>query len=90
MAKPLLGREGGSVRIVTGDTEITNPGIYGDEGFCYQEFRALPEFEGNRTVLGSWIVDGESAGAGVRESESHITDGYARFLPHYIDAPRLP
>ena len=90
VAKPLLGREGGSVRIVTGDTEITNPGIYGDEGFCFQEFRALPEFEGNRTVLGSWIVDGESAGAGVRESESLITDGYARFLPHYIDAPRLP
>ncbi|MGC4903842.1 glutathionylspermidine synthase family protein [Micromonospora echinospora] len=90
VAKPLLGREGGSVRIVTGETEITNPGIYGDEGFCYQEFRALPEFEGNRTVLGSWIVDGESAGAGVRESESLITDGYARFLPHYIDAPRLP
>ncbi|MFC0096174.1 glutathionylspermidine synthase family protein [Micromonospora marina] len=90
VAKPLLGREGGSVRIVTGDTEITNPGIYGDEGFCFQEFRALPEFEGNRTVLGSWIVDGESAGAGVRESESLITDGYARFLPHYIDAPRAP
>ncbi|WP_174537575.1 glutathionylspermidine synthase family protein [Micromonospora chalcea] len=90
VAKPLLGREGGSVRIVTGDTEITNPGIYGDEGFCFQEFRALPEFEGNRTVLGSWIVDGESAGAGMRESESLITDGYARFLPHYIDAPRLP
>ncbi|WP_435152925.1 glutathionylspermidine synthase family protein [Micromonospora aurantiaca (nom. illeg.)] len=89
VAKPLLGREGGSVRIVTGDTEITNPGIYGDEGFCFQEFRALPEFEGNRTVLGSWIVDGESAGAGVRESESLITDGYARFLPHYIDAPRV-
>ncbi|MCY9556027.1 glutathionylspermidine synthase family protein, partial [Paenibacillus apiarius] len=58
-------------------------------GFCFQEFRALPEFEGNRTVLGSWIVDGESAGAGVRESESLITDGYARFLPHYIDAPRV-
>ncbi|MEU8071562.1 glutathionylspermidine synthase family protein [Micromonospora sp. NPDC048169] len=90
VAKPLLGREGGSVRIVTGGTEITNPGIYGEEGFCFQEFRALPEFEGNRTVLGSWIVDGESAGAGVRESESLITDGYARFLPHYIDAPRLP
>ncbi|MFF0659060.1 glutathionylspermidine synthase family protein [Micromonospora tulbaghiae] len=89
VAKPLLGREGASVRIVTGDTEITNPGIYGDEGFCFQEFRALPEFEGNRTVLGSWIVNGESAGAGVRESESLITDGYARFLPHYIDAPRV-
>ncbi|MFI6229809.1 glutathionylspermidine synthase family protein [Micromonospora echinospora] len=89
VVKPLLGREGGSVRIVTADgAEISNPGIYGDEGWCYQEFRALPEFAGNRVVLGSWIVDGESAGAGIRESASLITDGYARFLPHYIDAPR--
>ena len=64
VAKPLLGREGGSVRIVTADEEITNPGIYGDEGWCYQEFRALPQFAGNRMVLGSWVVDGESAGAG--------------------------
>ncbi|XTZ16185.1 glutathionylspermidine synthase family protein [Micromonospora echinospora] len=89
VVKPLLGREGASVRIVTADgAEISNPGIYGDEGWCYQEFRALPEFAGNRVVLGSWIVDGESAGAGIRESASLITDGYARFLPHYIDAPR--
>lgn len=88
VAKPLLGREGASVRIVTGGEEITNPGIYGDEGWCYQEFRALPEFDGNRMVMGSWVVDGESAGVGIRESASLITDGYARFLPHYIDATR--
>ena len=88
VVKPLLGREGAAVRIVTGDTEVANPGWYGEEGWCYQGFRALPEFGGNRMVLGSWVVDGESAGAGIRESESLITDGYARFLPHYIDAPR--
>ncbi|WP_428963413.1 glutathionylspermidine synthase family protein [Micromonospora fluostatini] len=90
VAKPLLGREGGSVRIVTGDTEISNPSGYGAEGFCYQEFRPLPEFAGSRTVLGSWVVDGESAGLGIRESPGLITDNYARFLPHYIDAPRGP
>ncbi|MFV2099706.1 glutathionylspermidine synthase family protein [Micromonospora sp. LOL_024] len=88
VAKPLLGREGAGVRIVTATGEITNPGDYGDEGFCYQEFRALPEFAGSRMVLGSWVVDGESAGAGLRESASLITDGYARFLPHYIEASR--
>lgn len=88
VAKPLLGREGGSVRIVTPAGEIANPGSYGDEGWCYQEFRPLPAFDGNRMVLGSWVVDGESAGAGVRESTSLITDGYARFLPQYVDAPR--
>ncbi|WP_320069529.1 glutathionylspermidine synthase family protein [Micromonospora sp. RTGN7] len=90
VAKPLLGREGGSVRIVTAGKEISNPGSYGEEGFCYQEFRALPCFDGNHVVLGSWIVDGQPAGAGLRESRSLITDNYARFLPHYIDTPRLP
>ncbi|MEU8049530.1 glutathionylspermidine synthase family protein [Micromonospora haikouensis] len=89
VAKPLLGREGGSVRIVTPAGEVSNPSDYGDEGFCYQEFRALPSFDGNHVVLGSWIVDGEPAGAGLRESASLITDNYARFLPHYIDTPRL-
>ncbi|OON29859.1 MULTISPECIES: glutathionylspermidine synthase family protein [unclassified Micromonospora] len=89
VAKPLLGREGGSVRIVTPAGEVSNPSDYGDEGFCYQEFRALPSFDGNHVVLGSWIVDGEPAGAGLRESTSLITDNYARFLPHYIDTPRL-
>ncbi|TDB74073.1 glutathionylspermidine synthase family protein [Micromonospora sp. KC723] len=88
VAKPLLGREGASVRIVTDGTEVGNPGSYGDEGFCYQEFRALPAFDGNHVVLGSWIVEGEAAGVGIRESAGLITDGYARFLPHYIDAPR--
>ncbi|BCJ66151.1 glutathionylspermidine synthase family protein [Polymorphospora rubra] len=88
VVKPLLGREGASVRIVTPAEEITNPGIYGDEGWCYQEFRALPSFDGNRLVLGSWVVGGESAGAGLRESTSLITDGYARFLPHYVSAPK--
>jgi glutathionylspermidine synthase len=90
VAKPLLGREGGSVRIVTPSGEVSNPGDYGDEGWCYQQFRALPSFAGNHMVLGSWLVDGESAGAGIRESESLITDTYARFLPHYVDAPREP
>ncbi|MFF3851866.1 glutathionylspermidine synthase family protein [Micromonospora sp. NPDC002575] len=89
VAKPLLGREGGSVRIVTPAGEVHNPSDYGDEGFCYQEFRALPSFDGNHVVLGSWIVDGEPAGLGLRESASLITDNYARFLPHYIDTPRL-
>ncbi|MFV2017663.1 glutathionylspermidine synthase family protein [Micromonospora sp. LOL_023] len=86
VAKPLLGREGASVRIVTAAGEIDSPGDYGAEGWCYQQFRALPAFDGNHLVLGSWVVAGESAGAGLRESSGLITDGYARFLPHYVAA----
>lgn len=89
IAKPLLGREGAAVRIVTPGGEITSPGDYGAEGWCYQQFRALPAFAGNHLVLGSWVVAGESAGAGLRESRGLITDGYARFLPHYVAAQRV-
>jgi glutathionylspermidine synthase len=89
VAKPLLGREGASVRIVTPSGEFANPGDYGEEGFCFQEFRALPDFDGNRVVVGSWVVvdptgHGESVGAGIRESDSLITDAYARFVPNVI------
>jgi glutathionylspermidine synthase len=87
VAKPLLGREGASMRLVTAAGDWTTEGIYGDEGYCYQQFRALPEFDGNRMVLGSWIVAGEAAGAGLRETRGLITDNLARFLPHYLPAP---
>lgn len=91
VAKPLLGREGAAIRIVTPTGTVENPGEYGNEGFCYQQLRPLPTFGGNRVVLGSWIVTnpdgiGESAGGGFRESDGLITDGYARFLPHAITA----
>lgn len=84
VAKPLLGREGANVRIVTTAGEQMTDGIYGAEGCCFQEFRALPCFDGNHMVLGSWMIGGESAGAGIRESTNLITDGYARFVPHYV------
>ncbi len=84
VVKPLHGREGANVRIVTPSTEITTDGIYGAEGWCFQEFRALPESEGQHAVLGSWVIGGEAAGLGIRESGSLITDHHARFVPHYL------
>ncbi|WP_194907230.1 glutathionylspermidine synthase family protein [Catenulispora rubra] len=89
VAKPLLGREGASIRIVTGGEHFEQPGHYGREGYVYQEFSALPAFPGSdgggRAVLGSWLVDGEPAGLGIRESDGLVTDTYARFVPHVID-----
>lgn len=88
VAKPLLGREGGGIRLHTRAGVTVQPGDYGAEGYCYQQFQALPAFDGNHVVLGSWVVGDESAGAGLRETRGLVTDDYARFLPHYIDAPR--
>ncbi|GAA1822674.1 glutathionylspermidine synthase family protein [Planosporangium flavigriseum] len=88
VAKPLHGREGANIRIHADGVRTTQPGGYGDEGWCYQQWCPLPDFDGNKAVLGSWIVDGKAAGVGIRESDSWVTDFYARFVPHVIDAPR--
>lgn len=83
VAKPLLGREGAGVT-------IHEPGAAqahaesGEDDLCYQQLMPLPDFAGNRVVLGAWVVDGEAAGLGIRESAGLITDEYARFLPHVI------
>jgi glutathionylspermidine synthase len=40
---------------------------------------------GFTALIGSWIVGGEAAGIGIRESKSKITDNTSRFVPHYIE-----
>jgi glutathionylspermidine synthase len=83
--KPLLGREGANVRLVMRDGEVENPGEYGSEGFIYQELHRPPEFDGNYPVIGSWVVDQEAAGIGIRESRGLIIDNLSRFIPHYFE-----
>ncbi|MFE0643398.1 glutathionylspermidine synthase family protein [Streptomyces sp. NPDC058877] len=81
VAKPLLGREGAGVTLHEAGTE---PFVRDGEACCYQELAPLPDFDGNRVVLGAWIVGDEAAGLGIRESAGPVTDEYARFLPHVI------
>lgn len=91
--KPLLGREGANVTIVeTGTVIDRTDGIYGDEGYVLQEFAALPSFpdldNNNHPVLGIWMIDGEPAGLGLRESRGLITDNLSHFAPHTIGYQR--
>ena len=60
------------------------PGEYGEEGYIWQAYRALPSFDGNYAVIGSWIVGEEPAGIGIREDASPITRNSSRFVPHYF------
>jgi len=69
--------------VIAHDGRLAEP-LSADKRFCWQELAPLPDFDGNRTVLGAWVVDGEPAGLGIRESAGLITDEYARFLPHVI------
>lgn len=85
IAKPLLGREGASMRIVTPSQDLSTPGSYGAEGYVYQGFEPLPEFGGQRPVLGAWMVADESAGLGIRETSGLITDDTSSFVPHRIE-----
>ncbi|MEU4574865.1 glutathionylspermidine synthase family protein [Nonomuraea sp. ATR24] len=85
IAKPLLGREGASMRIVTPSGGLETPGSYGQEGYVYQGFEALPEFGGQRPVLGAWVVADEAAGLGIRETTGLITDDTSSFVPHRIE-----
>jgi len=82
--KPRLGREGANIAIVSPGSETQTGGVYGEEGYVYQLFAPLPEFDGYRPALGAWIVGDTSAGLGIRETVGLVTDDGAAFVPHRI------
>jgi|ERR1035437_5536921 glutathionylspermidine synthase len=80
--KPIYSREGANIEIFRDEVVASTGGDYGEEGFVYQQLFELPEFDGNYPVLGSWMIDQDAAGMGIRESKSLITDNRSRFVPH--------
>lgn len=83
--KPLFSREGSNIIVYDGENIIdSQKGIYGGEGYVYQERKDLASFDGRYILLGMWIVGGKSAGIGIREDHSLITKDTSWFLPHYI------
>lgn len=83
--KPLLSREGENVSLVRDGVTISEVGgVYGEEGYVYQSLCALPSFDGAFPVIGSWVVAGEPAGIGIRESSGLITTNQSRFVPHWF------
>ncbi|KAK0331379.1 hypothetical protein LTR94_029174, partial [Friedmanniomyces endolithicus] len=85
VAKPLLAREGANVSLRRAGTIVAETGgDYGDEGYVFQELYPLPQpAPGIFPVIGSWVVDGDPAGMGIRE-DGPITGNAARFVPHII------
>lgn len=82
--KPLLGREGSNVTIAAPGVEVATGGPYDDAGFVYQRYADLGEHDGMRPVIGSWVIGGEPAGIGIRETAGYVTSNTARFVPHVI------
>ena len=83
--KPLFSREGANVEIYRfGQAIEKSPGLYGQEGYVLQQYRPMPKFGDNYTVIGSWLANGEPAGIGIREDATRVTRDSSRFLPHII------
>ncbi len=83
--KPIFSREGANVSVVQGGMGLESTGgEYGAEGFVYQALAPIPDFGGNRPVIGSWVVGDESCGIGIRESDGWITQDTSRFVPHCL------
>ena len=81
--KPLLGREGANVTVNLGGITVENtPGRYADGGFVWQQYVDLARSGNPRIVAGSWLVDGEACGIGIREPDSYVTTNASRFVPH--------
>ena len=83
--KPIYSREGAGVSIHEGGKMVEEvAGPYGEEGHIVQALHPLPTFEGNHTVIGSWLVASQPCGLGIREDVSAITKDTSRFVPHVI------
>ena len=83
--KPVYSREGANITIVKNGTMLEySDGEYGEEGYLFQEYFELPDFDGFKPVIGSWLIGGQAAGIGIRESRNLITNNMSMFCPHYF------
>jgi glutathionylspermidine synthase len=83
--KPLYSREGANIELYLNNERFSaTVGPYGEQGYVYQALRTLPVFDGHYPVVGSWVIDGQSAGMCIREDSSPITTNTSTFVPHYF------
>jgi glutathionylspermidine synthase len=83
--KPIFGREGSNVTVVGPGVFDTAGGGYGGDGYIWQGYHALPAFDGNHALVGSWVIGGKAAGIGMREDDGRITHNNSRFVPHWLE-----
>jgi len=81
--KPRLGREGGGIAVIR-EGECVEGSLSGDaaDGYVWQALAPMAGGGGKTAVFGSWLVDGEPCGMGVRESRGLVTNNTSCFVPH--------
>lgn len=81
--KPFFGREGQGIAVIQDGKVIEGaPGSGNTDSCVYQALAPMADAGGKTAVFGSWLIDGESAGMGIRESRGLITNNTSSFVPH--------
>lgn len=84
VAKPLLGREGANIDIISsGNTIESTGGIYQGRRI-YQQRARLFKQDGHHAVIGSWVVGNKSAGMIIRDHHKEIVQDTSRVVPHWF------
>jgi glutathionylspermidine synthase len=83
--KPRLSREGANIGVSRGGAVVLETGGDYEGPYVYQQYRELPNFDGNYPVVGSWMVNGYACGIGIREDASPVTCNTSRFVPHLFE-----
>ncbi len=78
--KPFCSREGEGVEIFTGAPTHDAGGQ-----FVYQSFARPISFSERYPIVGSWVIGGEAAGIGIRESGGPVTNDTSQFVPHIFE-----
>jgi glutathionylspermidine synthase len=81
--KPILGREGSGIVVVSEGTTVEGALVEDSaQLFVYQALAPMASAANKTAVFGSWLVDGEPAGMGIRESSGLVTNNTSHFVPH--------
>jgi len=81
--KPLFGREGAGITTFRNwAAEESGAEPVAEIRYVYQQLAPLATDGGCHAVIGSWLIDGEPSGMGIRESQGMITTNTSRFVPH--------
>ena len=84
--KPIHAREGANIEVVIGGqarAQHRRP-VQGRAVRVPATRHRLKPHDGRYPVIGSWVVNGEACGMGIREDASLITGNTSRFVPHQM------
>lgn len=82
--KPIFSREGANILL---PYQEETPGDYvdADTKFVWQQYKPLPDFDGWKPMIGSWVIGDQPAGLGIREDKNLVTGNLSRFTPHWFE-----